>query len=243
MWHAWLYSDLLQASKGEPLSSGLSTDDSFISASAVPHCEIKKIHESDQSLRHEVRWTLSWSIMFCDILLHGDLTLRKVRLRSICWSKVLKQIFIHTLFLSLCKRQVCPPKGSYIHKIGCGWFSYQLLDLKRVFVIYCYKQNDHCPAYHRGILHEVGMLRLMSLTYINQPSLPPCCFCFIVSISVFMALSAVFCSLNPPDNSPFSHSVLPVVLVLSTIYLFMKVSFSPDIIPSGWLGSKHQLTN
>ena len=33
------------------------------------------------------------------------------------------------------------------------------------------------------------------------------------------------------------------VLVLSTIYLFMKVSFSPDTIPSGWLGSKHQLTN
>ena len=33
------------------------------------------------------------------------------------------------------------------------------------------------------------------------------------------------------------------LLVLSTIYLFMKVSFSPDIIPSGWLGSKHQLTN
>ena len=25
--------------------------------------------------------------------------------------------------------------------------------------------------------------------------------------------------------------------------LFMKVSFSPDIIHSGWLGSKHQLTN
>ena len=50
-----------------------------------------------------------------------------------------------------------------------------------------------------------------------------------------------------PDYSPFSHSVLPVLslpyLVLSTIYLFMKVSFSPDISPRGWLGSKHQLTN
>ena len=33
------------------------------------------------------------------------------------------------------------------------------------------------------------------------------------------------------------------LLVLSSVYLFMKVSFSPDIIPSGWLGSKHQLTN
>ena len=34
-----------------------------------------------------------------------------------------------------------------------------------------------------------------------------------------------------------------VYLLLSAIYLFMKVSFGPDIIPSGWLGSKHQLTN
>ena len=32
-------------------------------------------------------------------------------------------------------------------------------------------------------------------------------------------------------------------LVLSTICLFMKVSFSHDVIPNGWLGSKHQLTN
>ena len=33
------------------------------------------------------------------------------------------------------------------------------------------------------------------------------------------------------------------LLVLSTVYLFMKVFLSPDIIPSGWLGSQHQLTN
>ena len=32
-------------------------------------------------------------------------------------------------------------------------------------------------------------------------------------------------------------------LVFSTIYLFMKVSLSPDIILCGWLGLKHQLTN
>ena len=63
-----------------------------------------------------------------------------------------------------------------------------------------------------------------------------------VSVSVFVALSAVFHFMNSPDNSPLSHSVLPV-LVLSTIYLFMKVSLSPDIILCGWLGFKHQLTN
>ena len=36
--HSWLYSDLLQALKGEPLSSGFSTDGSLISAPAIPHC-------------------------------------------------------------------------------------------------------------------------------------------------------------------------------------------------------------
>ena len=34
------YTDLLQASKREPLSSGFSTDGNLISASAVPHCGV-----------------------------------------------------------------------------------------------------------------------------------------------------------------------------------------------------------
>ena len=37
MKHAWLYNDLFQALKGEPLSSGFSTNGFFNSASAVPH--------------------------------------------------------------------------------------------------------------------------------------------------------------------------------------------------------------
>ena len=40
-----------------------------------------------------------------------------------------------------------------------------------------------------------------------------------------------------------SSGLMFALLVLSILYLFMKVSFSPDIIPSGRLGSKHQLTN
>ena len=70
---------------------------------------------------------------------------------------------------------------------------------------------------------------------INQRSLPTPFYCPLVSISVFMALSTVFHLINSPDNSPLSQSVLLVsaFLVLSTIYLFMKVSFSPDIIFCG----------
>ena len=68
---------------------------------------------------------------------------------------------------------------------------------------------------------------------INQVSLPTPFYSVLASISVFMALSTVFLSINFPDNSPFSHFVLAVLflalLVLSALCLFLKVSFSPDI--------------
>ena len=44
---------------------------------------------------------------------------------------------------------------------------------------------------------------------INQPSLPTLG-SVLVSVSVFMALSPEFRSINSPDNSPLSHSVLLV---------------------------------
>ena len=68
---------------------------------------------------------------------------------------------------------------------------------------------------------------------INQPSLPTHFYSVLVSVFVVMAVSTVFQSINSPDNAPLSGSVLSVLLVLSTIYLFIKVSFSPDIISSG----------
>ena len=40
-----------------------------------------------------------------------------------------------------------------------------------------------------------------------------------------------------------SSGLISALLVLSTKYLFMNVSFSPDIILCGWLGLQHQLTN
>ena len=83
-------------------------------------------------------------------------------------------------------------------------------------------------------LHMVGTLWFMS--DVNQLSLLTPFYSVLVSVSVYMALSIVFHSINSPDNSPFSHSVL-VVLALShwasQLYLFMEVSFSPDIIRSG----------
>ena len=55
-------------------------------------------------------------------------------------------------------------------------------------------------------LHLVGMFRFVF--DIKQPSLPTP---VLVSVSVFMALSTVFHSINSLDNPPLSHSVLPVL--------------------------------
>ena len=78
---------------------------------------------------------------------------------------------------------------------------------------------------------------------INQPSLPTPSYSVLVSISVFMALSTIFHSINSPDNSPLSHSVLRSYFCLTdpfnyiplyeSLLLFMKVSFSPDIMICG----------
>ena len=48
---------------------------------------------------------------------------------------------------------------------------------------------------------------------INQPSFPTPFYSVFVSVSVFMALSTVFHSVNSPGNSPLSHSVLLVLFL------------------------------
>ena len=48
---------------------------------------------------------------------------------------------------------------------------------------------------------------------INQPSLPTPFYSVLVSVSAFMALSTIFHSINSPDNSLLSHSVLPVLFL------------------------------
>ena len=88
-----------------------------------------------------------------------------------------------------------------------------------------YASRGPPPRGPRGAhIYVVGMLRLIS--DINQPSLPISFFFFILFfclISVFVALSTVFNSINSPENSPFFHSVLPV---LSLPYWFFKLHIS-----------------
>ena len=78
--------------------------------------------------------------------------------------------------------------------------------------------------------HIVGMLRFMS--DVNQPSLPTSFYSVLVTISVFMdmALSTVFHSINSLDNSPFSHSVLPILSLpywSFQLYFFYENLFQP----------------
>ena len=81
------------------------------------------------------------------------------------------------------------------------------VQMKKVLVVnmFC---HDYSPRVH---LHVVRMLRFTS--DVNQPSLPAPFYSVRVSISVYMALSTVFHSINSPDNSPLSHSVLPVLFL------------------------------
>ena len=65
---------------------------------------------------------------------------------------------------------------------------------------------------------------------IKQPSLPTPSYSILVSVSVFMAFSTVFLSINSLDNCLLSYSVL--LPYWSTKYLFItptKVYYSP-----GW---------
>ena len=112
------------------------------------------------------------------------------------------------------------------------WFPLVLWDFLLAVLFLNFKSLEPHPCWLT--FHVVGMLWFMY--DINQLSLPTPFYSVLMSISVFIALSTVFHFINSPDNSPFSHAVLPVLsFSFSAIYPFMKVSFSPDVIPSGWL--------
>ena len=70
---------------------------------------------------------------------------------------------------------------------------------------------------------------------INRPSLPTPFYSVLASVSVLMALSTVFPSVNSPDNSPRSHYVLPVGFLPSPFnYICIYGSFIiPDIVLCG----------
>ena len=81
----------------------------------------------------------------------------------------------------------------------------------------------------------------------QRPNLPTPFYSLLVSISVCMALSTEFHSIDSTDSSSLSHSVLPVLFMpYWSFQLYIsswKSPSAPDTILRGWLGLKHQLTN
>ena len=66
---------------------------------------------------------------------------------------------------------------------------------------------------------------------INQPSLPTPFYSLLVSVSVFMALSTAFHSINFPDNCSFSYFVLLVLfLPYWSFQLYISLSKSPSAL-------------
>ena len=94
---------------------------------------------------------------------------------------------------------------------------------------------------HCDISNHV-MTHLVTLRNIWPPFLVCSCVYFCLYGS-FNFISFHKFSLQLSVFSFCSSRLISALLVLSAISLFMKVSFSPDIIPSGWLGLKHQLTD
>ena len=102
--------------------------------------------------------------------------------------------------------------------------------------------TDHCDPDHRYAVcvpacssSRGGDVTVYVLD-INLPSLPTPFYSVLVSVSVFMALSTEFRSINSPDNSPLSHFVLLVLFLpywSFQLYISRNVSLSPDIILCG----------
>ena len=79
-------------------------------------------------------------------------------------------------------------------------------------------------------------------TKFAHSSLLSSCVCFCL-YGPFNCISFLKLSRQLSAFSLCSFGLISAILVLSTVHLFMKVFFSPDIILSAWLGWKHQPTN
>ena len=144
----------------------------------------------------------------------------------------------------------------YKTKYGCKWTS-SLEDIVETVLFWLFKPslwlNLHIGSPSCGGEVAVNVFNK------NKPNLSTPVYsvtnqaCPLLFISVLVSISVLYGPFNCISLHNFSwqlsafslcsSSLISALLILSTIYLFKKVSFSPDILLCGWLGSKHQLTN
>ena len=124
---------------------------------------------------------------------------------------------------SYCPSRLCPAARRMSH-IDPGLLLSDLLSLLRVLgthkaitrEFHCCRHFAFARACHKSVPRSSpshGGDVVVYVSDINQPSLPNPFYSVLVSVSVFIALSTVFHSINSPDNSPLSHSVLPVLFL------------------------------
>ena len=131
---------------------------------------------------------------------------------------------------------------------------------------YCFALNFGSSWYsHIGCLHGLTFRwwGCCGLCLCHKPTELARSFLFCSCVFFFfMTLSTVFHAINSPDSlsllslsvllttlcflslfsrqvSAFSLCLISPLLVLSTVYLFMKASLSPDTLLCSWLGLKH----
>ena len=84
---------------------------------------------------------------------------------------------------------------------------------------------------------------ILNINQLSQPT--PFLFCSFVCFCLYGSFNCISFHKFSRQLSAFllcSSGPTSVLLVLSTVYLFIKVSLSPDVTLCGWLGWKHQLT-
>ena len=99
-------------------------------------------------------------------------------------------------------------------------------------VLYSLDQHfGHWAARPRRLTFTWWECSCLCFFYVNQQSLPIPFYSVHVSISVFVALSTVFYSINSPDNSSLSHSVLPVLcLPYRSFQFYISLWKSPSAL-------------
>ena len=124
--------------------------------------------------------------------------------------------------------------------MGASWLlqNKQHKDWQNLHLVPIFKVLAGSPSHGGGVaVYVIGR---------NQRSLPTLLILFLCLFLSYGPFNCISFHKFPRQLSAFllcSSSPISALLVLSTVYLFMKVSFSPDIILCGWLGLKHQLTH
>ena len=125
--------------------------------------------------------------------------------------------------------------------LGCPWCVHRFFSFLFCFI---YTPFLHIPTVYKKLRH-VSWWGCYGLCLRRKPTkLAHSLFCSCVCFCLYGPFTCILFHEFSWQLSAFSlcsSGLISALLVLSTLYLLMKVSLNPDIL-CGWLGLKHQLT-